>query len=286
MKIGVIVSGEPRYSDLAGKLFRANTSIHTYDIIIHSWDHALFGLSLDFSYWRPLMSRIHSESGMLDPILARIRSSNFLDVDPTRRKKRFYEYFGHVLSTYFAVDMSKDFLMDYDLILKIRHDTFLDDIDANVDKLVRFIELALEVPYKDVPNSHTIFVETINCMFGVPIIQDTTFFGYPGAFLEFNKDLPETIVKFCSNQYVDPLLGSNHKGLFFHHRIWTMLFALKEINVIPFKIGCAPLYSAPAFKSILLRPGVEKSRELNHSTLTEIYLNYDIQPMKHRLDDD
>lgn len=286
MKIGVIVSGEPRYSDLSGKLFRANTSVHTYDIFIHSWDHAIFGLSLDFTNWDPKMSRIHLQSRMMDPILDRVKGSRFLDSDPVLRRKRFYEYFGHMLSTYYAVDMCKDRLLDYDIILKIRHDSFLDNIDKNVDKLARFMELALETPYPTIDQGHSIFVETTNFMFGVPVIQDFTFFGYPEAFLAFNKDLPEAIVKLCSTKTNNNMIGPHiNRKFFFHHRIWTLMFELKEINVIPFKVGCAPLYHSPDFRSILLRPGVENCQTYDYQTLSQIYLNYGMKPLKHRLDD-
>lgn len=267
MKIAVLVSGEPRYSSLAGEIFRKNAIEHEYDVFIHSWDHVTLGnKSMNFDSWRAKKIRVHSENRMLDPIFNKISQEVFLGAS----KEKFYEFFGQILSFYYSFDLCREHLNDYDLCIKIRHDSILHNIDYNINKLIKFDKIVNNTPYWR-PNLHepepAIFVESINYYQGLPVIHDLTLFGTPKSFIQYASDLPQKIV--------DMSRDFRHQGFFFiHHLLWYLIGEIQQINILPMTIGSATLYDAPHFKSFLLRPGIENLKDLTMESLFQNYLSF------------
>lgn len=276
MKIAVLVCGEPRYTELAGQVFRKYQTSHQFDVFVHSWKTVtsqrvgkdqsipLTQVNPDFTNWKPKKIQVDGIE-ILEPIYDAVLHENIQTDDPdlawVARPASLHHYFQHnslflrIFGQHFsyarAAKLMEPYADQYDFVIRIRHDLVLrEDFHESLTAIFEYAKV-YDGTYEDNGVLATnIYSAKATAYRGMNLIDDFLLMGTPRAVLAQTNDMKNSVVDLCK------YLPKVFKGFMaIHHRIWIHMAERKGINVIPLCIGHST--SLPAVDATIIRPGLE-----------------------------
>lgn len=276
MKIAVLVCGEPRYTEIAGEVFRKHQTSHQFDVFVHSWDtvtnqrmghdpsEPFSKVKPNFSSWSPKKIQVDNIE-TLESLYDAILHENIQTDDPElqwvarpaslhdyfQHKSQFIRIFGQHISYGRAAALMKPYANQYDFVIRIRHDLVLrEDFHKSLDSVVAYTKVYDQVVEDNGKMATNIYSPRAVPYRGMTLIDDFLLMGEPRAILAQTHDIEKAVIDICK------YLPKVFKGFMaIHHRIWVHMAERKEICIVPLCVGHNT--SLPEVDATVIRPGME-----------------------------
>lgn len=258
MKVALLLSGEPRFAELAGSLFwRDISDEYEVDVFIHSWtsnsrkSEGSPPINLSFPTWKPKR------------ILVGDKQAEFNSFQVDMDMNKFMFMFGQMISFKRVCELFEPYKDEYDLILKIRMDSFLKPDTLN--NLHMYMDMDREFHYWEIPDK--IFVEGCHFERNRLIISDYSFVTmHSSAMLKFAKNIDVWVKQ--QAMLNDPQ--------YYHHTAWHDIATQQGVNIVPLRIGAKVVADSPMLETAILRPGIERypMDAIDWETVKQVEIDY------------